>query len=137
MEFSVLPLTSIRKFHLVHSGSSEMFHPLSFPALETLIITGSYNTNLSRLFSVLFSNPSLSPSLKTLEFLDCILTEEFMEELKRFASERKNTTSVRLHRVVIIHQDGNLLSTNLIHGLGEHIPVVEAGVEWVVSGDLV
>jgi len=135
MEFSVLPLTNIRKFRLVRSIWSEDFHPLPFPALETFIV--AHDTDLSGLFSNLFSDPSLLPSLKTLEFWDCILTEEFMEELVQFASERKNTTSARLHRVVIVHQDGDLPSADSIRGLREHIPVVETGVEWVVPGDLV
>ena len=103
-EFSVLPLTDIKELHLVHNDPSVVFHPSSFPALETLTI--ECNTDVSHLFSALFPDPSLFPSLKTLRFLDCFITEEFMEELERFASRRKNTTSARLHCVEFTHQGG-------------------------------
>ena len=103
-EFSVLPLTDIKDLHLVHNDPSVVFHPSSFPALETLTI--ECNTDVSHLFSALFPDPSLFPSLKTLRFLDCFITEEFMEELKRFASRCKNTTLARLHCVEFAHQGG-------------------------------
>ena len=103
-EFSVLPLTAIKKLHLVHSDPSVVFHPSSFPALETLTI--KCNPDVSRLFSALLPDPSLFPSLRTLKFLDCVITEEFTEELTRFASSRKNTASAWLHHVEFIHRGG-------------------------------
>ena len=98
MEFPVLPLTDIRELCLTHSDPSTVFHPSSFPALETLTI--EYNPDISRLFPALFQNSSF-PSLNPLGFLDCDVTNGFVEELTRFASDRKDITSVRLHRVVI------------------------------------
>ena len=103
-ESSVLPLTDIKELHLVHSDPSVVFHPSSFPALETLTI--ECNTDVSHLFSALFPDPSLFPSLRTLKFLDCVITEEFMEELNQFASSRKNTTSARLYCVEFAHRGG-------------------------------
>ena len=103
-EFSVLPLTDIKELHLAHSDPSVVFHPSSFPVLETLTI--ECNTDVSHLFSALLPDPSFFPSLRTLKFLDCVITEEFTEELTRFASSRKNTTSARLHRVEFIYQGG-------------------------------
>ena len=103
-EFSVLPLTDIKELHLVHNDPSVVFHPSSFPALETLTI--ECNTDVSHLFSALFPDPSLFPSLRTLKFLDCVITEEFMEELNQFASSRKNTTSARLYCVEFAHRGG-------------------------------
>jgi len=124
MEFPVLPLTNVRELRLVHSEPPVVFYPSSFPALETLTI--ERNTDLSHLFCALL-NPSLSPSpsLETLEFRDCILTEEFMEELTRFASDRRNTTSAWLRRVVIGPRDGKFPTADSIRRLGEHVPIVD------------
>ena len=135
--FSELPLPSItlvniRELHLVHRRSElapsplkpTVFHPSSLPALETLAL--NCETSVSHFFSILFSNPSSSPSLKTLAFLDCNLTEDFMEELTEFASDRKSTTSARLHRVVIINPKGKFPSIASIDTLGKNVPVVDA-----------
>ena len=134
--FSELPLpsltlTNVREFHLVHRRSElapfplkpAVFHPSFFPALETLAL--NCETSVSHFFSILFSNPSSSPSLKTLAFLDCNLTEDFMEELTKFASNRKNTTSARLHRVVIINPKGKFPSIASIDTLEKNVPVVD------------
>ena len=44
------------------------------------------------LHSIRHPDPSAFPSLKTLIFSNCVITEEFMGELTRFASNHKNTT---------------------------------------------
>jgi len=84
---------------------------------------------MSYLFSALWSNPSSCPLLKNIAFLDCDITEGFMEELTRFASDRKSTTSVWLDRVVIVQSEGKFPSAELIRGLEEHVPVVEVLVD--------
>ena len=122
-EFSVLPLADIREVRFVHCKMPTMFHPLSFPALETLTL--EYTTDASRLFSALLPDPSSSPSLKTLGFLDCVFNEEFMGELARFASNRKNTTSAWLHRVVIVQQDEKFPSVASIRALEGLVSVVD------------
>ena len=135
IEFPVLPLTNIQEICLLHSESPTVFRPPSFPALETFAI--GLGANLSHLFSALFSNPSALPSLKALEFRECILTEEFMEELTQFASARKNTTSAWLHRTMIAHQDGKFPNADSIRRLGEHVPVVDVltlGWVWIYEG---
>jgi len=130
VEFPVLPLTNVQDLRLVHSESPIIFHPSSFPALEMFSV--ERGTDIPHLLSALFSNPSVPPSLKTLEFWNCIITEEFMEELTRFASDRKNTTSAWLHRVLIAPRDGELPTTDSIRRLGEHVPVVDAlALGWV------
>jgi len=48
-----------------------------------------------------------------------------MEDLTRFASERKKSTSAWLHRVVIVDQCGDFSSAASIHRLGIHVPVVD------------
>ena len=135
-EFPHLPLADIRRFHLDVRGwkfiqpspGPAVFHHLSsFPALEMLTI--ECNTDLAHLLFPLLSNPSISPSLRTLAFSNCFLTEEFMEELARFASDRKNTTSAWLHRVVVAHGGGTLPSIASIRRLEEHVPVVDVRID--------
>jgi len=126
MEFPSLNLTNVQEFLLVHSGSPVVFHPPSFPALQTFTV--QKDANPSHLLSALLSNPSVSPSLKTLEFRECVLTEEFMDKLIRFASDRKSTTLAQLHRVAIAYRGGELPSTDCIRELGKHVLVVEAVV---------
>ena len=121
-DLSVLPLTNVQELHLVHNDPS-IFDPSSFPALETLTV--QCDADVSNLFSALFPDPSFFPSLKTLKFLDCIITEGFAAELTRFACDRKNTTSVWLNRVVIIHRDGKFPAITSIHELGEHVAIVD------------
>ena len=134
--FSELPLppfslTSVRDFRLLHRRSEQapsplkptVFHPLLFPAIETLAV--SCETSISHLLSILFSNPASSPSLKTLAFLDCNITEDFIKELEQFASNRKDTTSARLYRVVIVHPKAKFPSVASIDALAKHIPVVD------------
>ena len=129
VEFPRLPLASIRQFHLNARewkpiGDPGVFYHLSsFPALKSFII--ECKTDLLHFLSALFSNPTASPSLNTLAFMDCVLTEGFMKLLTRFAFDRKNTTSARLHRVFITHRDGILPSMASIRNLEEHVPVVE------------
>ena len=131
-EFPRLPLSNIRRLRLDACRWKSIrpppcpavFHHLSsFPALETLTV--ECDTDLSHLLSPLFSNPSSSPSLKTLAFLGCIIAEEFMKELARFTSDRKGTTSVGLHRVVIFNRGGEFPSVASIQKLEEHVPVVD------------
>jgi hypothetical protein len=129
-EFRLLPLTDVREFRLIHRKTRwvtalepAVFSPLSFPALETLAI--ECDINVSYILPVLLSNPLASPTLKTLAFLNCDLSEDFMKKLTRFASDRKTTTSAQLHRVFIVHGDGKSPSASSIRALGRHVPVVD------------
>jgi hypothetical protein len=135
VEFPRLPLTNVRQLHLTTScwdmieppPGPAVFHHLSFfPALETLVI--GFSTDLSRLLSALFSNPSSLPSLKTLAFLGCIVTGKFMEELMRFALDRKNTASAPLHYVAIFHRQGKFPNVASIRKLEEHVSVVDVRI---------
>ena len=119
-EFPVLPLTNIQELHLSHTKSSTVFHPSSFPALKTLVVIRHTET-----FSSLLSNPSSFPSLKTIGFVKCDITEQFMEELIRFASDRKNTTLAWLHSVLIVHRWENFPAAATISRLEGHVPVVD------------
>jgi hypothetical protein len=141
-EFPLLPLTEVRSFRLIRDAwkatgfpTNPITFPLSsFPALETLAI--EYETNISGLLSTVFSNPSSSRSLKTLAFLDCTITEDFMKELAQFASNRKNTTSAWLHHIVIVNSRENLPSVTSIDTLKKYVPVVDARIGKELPADL-
>ena len=122
-EFPLIALTNVREFRI--TNFDRMGFPLpSLPALETLVIQ-TY-MDLSGIISALLSNPASSPSLKTIALLNCYLTEDFMKELTRFASIRKNTsTSAWLHRVLIVHWEGQFPSTGSIQRLRSYVTVVD------------
>ena len=136
-----LSLTSVREMHLgcpeqrASTITPRAFHPSPFPALEALAIKN--DTNVLVTLSVLLSAPASSPSLKTLAFLDCNLSGDFMEELTRFVSNRKKTPSAWLHRVVIIHSGERFPSAASICALGKHVPVVDVRFGTKLPVDLV
>ena len=139
IEFPLLPLTNIRKFHLANPPSLQGLRPVLqssfFPALETFTV--DREASISHLLSNVLSTPSSLPSLTTFGFLDCILSPDFMEALTRFASNRKNTTLALLHRVVIVHSVGKLPDVVSIDALRDHVPVVDIGMDRQLLEDLV
>ena len=141
VEFPLLPLANVRELRLRHcrpEGITSLNHlalPLSFfPALEALAI--ECETSIPYLLSTLWLGPSSSPSLGTLAFLNCSLSEQFMEKLMRFASDRKNTTSARLHHVVIVDSGGRFPSAASIDALDEHVPIVDVRRDTKLPADL-
>ena len=131
VEFPLLSLTDVREFRLEHrvperlrsSLSPPLFDPTSFPTLETLAV--ECDTDVLHFLSALLPNPSALPALKTLAFLNCVITEDLMEKLTQFASDREGTTMARLYHVVIVHEDGRFPSAASIHALGRHVPLVD------------
>jgi hypothetical protein len=111
-----------------------VFPPLSLPALETFSI--EHEINASYLLSRLFSAPSSYPSLKILAFLNCDLDDAFMAKLTRFCDNRRNTTSARLYRVVIVDSKGNIPNVCSIDMLRERVPVVDVRVGKELPSDL-
>lgn len=130
-EFLLLSLAGVREFRFEHRAQGQLcpsptppvFNPSSFPALETLAV--ECNTDILHFLSDLLPNPSALPALKTLAFLNCTITEDLMEKLARFASDRESTTLARLYHVVIVHEDGRFPSATSIHALGRHVAVVD------------
>ena len=122
----LISLSNVREVRM--TISNHVMFPLShLPAIETLIIQS--DIDVSRSLPDLLSNPASSPLLKTIAFLNCDLSEDFMRELTRFASIRKNTsTSARLHRVLIIHLEGYFPSTGSIQRLRSHVGTVDVRV---------
>jgi len=107
----------------------------SFPRLETLVVESG--TDVLHILSDLLSNPSSSPTLKTLAFLNCNLSEEFMGGLTKFASERQvTTTSTWLYRVLIVRKDGVFPTAASIRRLGSYVKVVEVRMGEKLPTDL-
>ena len=143
-EFPLLQLANIKAFRLVRSvlgptGPHTNFPRITFPSLdlpdlETLAI--EREIAVPHLLSILFADPSSSPSLNTLAFLDCHLDEACMEALTKFASDRKNTTSAWLYRVVIVSSGQNLPNFASIDALGACVSVVDVRVGKRLPADL-
>ena len=133
-----LPLANVREVHLYYRKAAReppVFSPSYFPALKTLTI--NCNVDVLSVLSVLLSNSPPSPSLKTIGFLNCNISEGFMEELTRFASQRQNIpTSTWLHRVQIVHGDGVFPSAPSVRRLRKYVKVVEVRMEDAFSTDL-
>ena len=148
-EFPLLPLENVRALHFIHRKSSDLphfdpvtYHLTLFSSLETIVIecetsTPYLSTLLSDVssppslaanipyLSALLSDPSSPPSLTNIIFCNCNLSERFMEKLTRFASDRKNTTSASLRRIVIVDSGGKFPSAASIDALKKQVPAVE------------
>ena len=122
--FPLLPLANIRELRLKCCGSWILtdFRPSFFPSLEVLAIDGG--SSISFLFPELPSSTP-SPLLRTLAFLDCVITEDFMATLTQIALHRRNNASTSLHRVVVIDSKRQFPPAASVKRLREHVPVVE------------
>ncbi|KAF9784681.1 hypothetical protein BJ322DRAFT_1065842 [Thelephora terrestris] len=123
-EFPHLPLASVRELRLQCCGSRILTEfRLSFsPSLEVLAIHGGSS------ISFLSPEPSTStpsPSLRTLAFMDCVITKDFMATLTQIALHRKNSTSKSLHRVVIVGSKWQFPPRASVQRLREYVPIVE------------
>ena len=143
-DYHLLPLTNVREFRLVCSGSTvpdpPTFRPPLLPSLEALAIiqyNPECNVDVRRVLSPLLSNPTSSPLLKNLAFLNCDLSDKLMEEITKFASERKKTlTSTWLYRVLIVNEDGKFPSAASIQKLRRHVSVVDVSMKHTLPEDL-
>ena len=129
-QFPLFLLDSIRELHLECRSASIPTepHPFPFPSLEVLVI--DHSTSVLRVFSNLFPNPTSSPMLKTLSFLNCVITESFMDKLVRFTSDREDLASASPHRVVIVGYGGGLPSEASVERLRKCVSVVEVMDGW-------
>ena len=131
-------LVNVREFRLIHETSwghlPPQFDPTFFPALETFAVYREIM--LSMLLSTMFSCPFSPPRLKTLAFSNCNLSGGFMEELAQYASNRKETGSAWLHRVVIVDSRAHLPSAVSIDALEKHVPIVDVCVGKALPRDL-
>ena len=146
--FSELPklslsFASVREFHLVHRGPGKasspleplVFHPSFLPSIEAFAV--NCEANVSYLLFELFSNPFSCPSLKTLAFLDCDISEDFVKGLGQFALNRMATSTARLGRVVIVNSKGKFPSATSVCALGQLVPVVDVRMAKELPKDLI
>lgn len=120
--------------HKGYTPTSRVFEPPPFPALQTLAIEN--DSNISKALSTLLSSPGSCPSLKTLAFLDCDPSDDFMMSLEDFASNRRSTTSTWLNRVLIVQSDGIFPSPDSVRRLREWVTVVDARTADALPADL-
>ena len=136
-EFSPLSCESIQELHFA-GGFTVVFEPFLFPALKVLVVGD--RGNVSDILSNLFSSPESCPLLEILAFSRCELSDDPMERLIQFASNRKETTSMQLSHIFIAHADpgvedgfmnrvhfslfhAQIPSASLISELKLHVPV--------------
>ena len=130
-----LPLLSFDKIRgLRLRFPSRAFNPLLFPALETLAI--EHDATVLNTLSIWLSSPESSPLLKTLAFLNCDLSEEFMEVLTEFACNRRKTAATWLYRVLIVNNRGKFPSPPAIHELRNYVKVVDVQMADSLPSDL-
>jgi len=70
----------------------------------------------------------LCPSLKTIAFFDCKVTEDVIKELQEVLAKRRDSTAARLYRVVIVNATRPLPEPQLIYRLRGFVPRVDVGV---------
>ena len=124
VEFNQFVTETTREFH------TNIYHHLSWPlerlpTLEALVLSGT--TPFTGSLSALAEEPILCPSLKTIAFFDCEITEDVIEELERVLAKRRNSTAARLYRVVIVSKTQALPDIRLIHQLRKFVPRVDVG----------
>ena len=125
LEFPLIPLTNVRELHIT-VNEPMLFPPACFPTLEILTIHCQIKTNVSYTLSALLSNPSSSPLLKTLAFLHCDLTKDFMEKLMQFAFNHRNASTLAwLHGVLAVHWEGHFPNIDLVNWLGNYVAIVD------------
>lgn len=131
-ELKLFPTTDVRELHTniyprVYGdvGISRLMARL--PALETLAIS---QTPFPRgLLSVLTEEPVLCPALRTIAFLDCDIDSSIIKELGEAAMKRRDSTTTRLYRVVIVNSTGAPPDLASIKQLRKCIPCVEVRVD--------
>ncbi|KAF9784678.1 hypothetical protein BJ322DRAFT_861509 [Thelephora terrestris] len=143
-EFPLLQLADVRELRLKFYGPCffsqspllpfpPLYHLPSFPSLEILVIDGSIDDDsissiggpIKLSLSTMLPHLTSSPSLQTLAFLDCSITEDFMGELARVALDRKNHTSASLRRVVIVNSTGRFPPAGSVGRLKKCVSIVE------------
>ena len=131
--FTLFPTTSVRELHI-------NLHPVPLtpkrlpwvlrrlPVLETLAI--SETLILPGGLAALNQEPVLCPSLKTIAFSNCNITENVVEELGEVVTKRRDSSASQLSRVVIVSRTPPSLNSKVIQQLQKFVPRVE-----VMTGD--
>ena len=122
---------AVREFHIktyaLDSSGTFLSRPLErLPILEALVFLETHLSPGS--LSALAKEDPLCPSLKTIAFFDCEVTEGVIKELERVLTKRRDSTAARLYRVVIVNIARTLPSLQSIHRLRKLVPRVDVGV---------
>ena len=132
MELVLFSGAAVRELHVstypfkyTHAGLSRKLGQL--PALEILVF--SKTAFPPGLFSVLTPEPVLCPALKTIVFFDCDIDSKVIRESGKVVAKRKDSTAVRLHRVVIVNNTGTQPDHTSIRRLRKSVPSVEVRMD--------
>jgi len=122
---------AVREFHIniytLDSDGIYLSWPLErLPALEALVLSEMHLPPGS--LSALAKEDPLCPSLKTIAFFDCKVTEDVIKELEEVLAKRRNSTAARLYRVVIVNATRPLPDLQLIRRLRGFVPCVDVRV---------
>ena len=103
---NLFAIGAVRELHI---GRKDLNWPLKrLSALEALVIIRSD-------LDPGFLYPLMKPSLKTIAFFDCVVTQKTIDELKKVAEKRgQSETAVRLYRVVVVNHRVNGQDVHLI-----------------------
>jgi len=120
-ELSLFATGTVCKLHLPQDRLSRVLERL--PALEAFVISQGYPS--PKFLSALAKEPVLCPSLKTIAFLDCKMTDKMVYGLEGILVKRGLPTAARLRRVVIVNRKRDLPNHHLISRLRSSIPCVD------------
>jgi len=128
--FDLFTTGTAREFHITYaldSSSTFLSWPLGrLPGLEALVLSRMRLPPGS--LSALAKEDPLCPSLKTIAFFDCKVTEDVIKELEEVLAKRRDSTATRLYRVVIVNATHALPDYYSIRRLREFVSRVDAGV---------
>ena len=96
----------------------------SLPALETLVVSRAAASSLGP-FSALTEEPVLCPALKTIAFFDCDTSPDAMKKLGEALTRRRDSTAVRVYRVVIVSSTGTMPDRVSVQQLRRSVPCVD------------
>jgi len=126
-EFNLFPTGAVREFHLhcrSYRDQGQLSWPLErLPALEALAFDRT--SVVPGFLSALTKKPILCPSLKTIAFLNCMVSRETIDELEEVLAKRENSDASRLHRVVIVYGIYELPRSDMIIRLQRLVPRVD------------
>ena len=117
--------TNIYPFGYNDVGISRVLAML--PALETLAISKTPFPH--GLLSALTEVPVLCPALRTIAFFDGDINSSIIKELGEAITKRRDSTTTRLYRVVIVNSTGAPPDLTSIKQLRKCVPCVEVRVD--------
>ena len=129
---SLFSTSAVREFHVSIYPHSPTGNKLSWalerlPALEVLAIFEA--TFPLGAFCMLAKEPVLCPSLRTIAFFDCGMSEDVVKELGDVITTRRDSFATQLYRVVIVNNITAPPSIKAIQQLRRSVPYVEARVD--------